>query len=63
MSKQIRGKSYEKKIMSVLIAAVMVLSMTACSSKDEPQTPEAIEEEKQQLKNLIRRLGKTLMQM
>ncbi|MDM8235439.1 hypothetical protein [[Ruminococcus] torques] len=53
----------KKKIMSVLIAAVMVLSMTACSSKDEPQTPEAIEEEKQQLKNLIRRLGKTLMQM
>lgn len=44
MPKQIRGKSYEKKIMSVLIAAVMVLSMTACSSKDEPQTSETIED-------------------
>ena len=35
----------KKKIMSVLIAAVMVLSMSAGSSKDEPQTPKPMEEE------------------
>ena len=48
----------KKKIMSVLIAAVMVLSMTACSSKDEPQTPEAIEEEKTTVEEPDQEIGK-----
>lgn len=48
----------KKKIMSVLIAAVMVLSMTACSSKDEPQTPEAIEEEETTVEEPDQEIGK-----
>lgn len=48
----------KKKIMSVLIAAVMVLSMTACSSKDEPQTSEAIEEEETTVEEPDQEIGK-----
>lgn len=48
----------KKKIMSVLIAAVMVLSITACSSKDEPQTPESIEEEETTVEEPDQEIGK-----
>ena len=48
----------KKKMMSVLIAAVMVLSMTACSSKDESQTSEAIEEEETTVEETDQEIGK-----